>query len=66
MSLYEYRESEKLERVPFYALIMAAMRKADSTNIVLLRRAWPEVWVELEARYHAPGGLIAGDPHPHP
>jgi hypothetical protein len=46
---------------PFYALIQAAMRKADSGNAVRLWRAFPEVWVELNARYNAPGGKLPGD-----
>lgn len=63
MSLYDYRASQELEKkdVPFYALIMAAMRKADSTNIWKLRVAWPELWTELEARYHAQGGVLPGE-----
>jgi len=56
----EYLVSQKLsaEDYPFYALIMAAMRKADTTNQAKLKRAWPEVWKELYARYHAPGGAL--------
>ena len=44
--------------LPFYSLIMTAMRKADSDNTELLRRAFPEVWRELKARYNAPGGVL--------
>ena len=60
MSLYDYRQSQKIaaEDHPFYALIMAAMRKADTDNIAKLQRAFPEVWSELFQRYHAPGGLL--------
>jgi len=60
MSLYDYRASLELGETdpPFAALIMAAMRKADSINILLLRGAFPEIWQELEQRYHAPGGLL--------
>lgn len=64
MSLYDYEKSKAIDRdidPPFYALIMAAMRKADSTNIQLLRAAWPEVYAEFEARYNAPGGLLPGE-----
>jgi hypothetical protein len=46
---------------PFYALLMAAMRKADSVNTELLKKAWPEVYNELQARYSAPGGLLPED-----
>ena len=63
MSLYGYRESLELAKndVGFYALIMAAMRKADTDNVEKLKRAWPEVWEELKARYHAPGGMLPED-----
>ena len=63
MSLYEYRESQALERqdASFYGLIMGAMRRADDANIVKLRTCWPEVWAELRQRYDAPGGLLPGE-----
>jgi hypothetical protein len=66
VSLYDYRASKVLDAqdVPFYALIMAAMRKADNTNEAKLRAMWPETWDELFARYHAPGGLLEGE-HAH-
>jgi hypothetical protein len=46
---------------PFYALVMAAMRNADTANSAKLRRAFPEVYDELLARYDAPGGYLDGD-----
>jgi hypothetical protein len=58
VSRYDYERSMELTAVPFHALIMAAMRKADDRNAVKLRAAWPEVWDELYARYWAPGGLL--------
>ena len=60
MSLYDYRASQRLGvgDPPFYALIMAAMRKADSDNTALLRSVFPDTWKELQARYNAPGGCI--------
>lgn len=63
MSLYDYRRSQDLERadVGFHALVMAAMRRADTDNLAKLQRAWPEVWTELQARYHAPGGVLEGE-----
>lgn len=63
MSWHEYQTSKLIsaEDYPFYALIMAAMRKADGDNLVKLCRSWPEVWAELDARYNAPGGLLAGE-----
>ncbi len=63
MSLYDYERSRALASTdePFYALIMAAMRRADSHNEMLLRAAWPDVWDELRDRYNAPGGRLDGD-----
>ena len=60
MSLHDYETSARLERqgVAFYALVMAAMRRADSSNLDRLRRAFPEVHEELRNRYNAPGGLL--------
>ena len=60
MSLYDYRKSLELMRgdPPFYALIMAAMRGADTNNQRRLRDAFPQVWNELLARYHAIGGVL--------
>ena len=63
MSYYDYRCSQQLMRddPPFYALIMAAMRKADTNNMYMLTRAWPEVAAELAFRYNAPGGLYPSE-----
>lgn len=63
MSLFDYRAAVALWKSdpPFYALIMAAMYRADSDNIVTLRAAFPETWAELDARYHAPGGVLKGE-----
>ena len=63
MSHYDYEQSRDIEgcAFPFYALIMAAMRQADSDNVEKLKAAFPETWDELSARYHAPGGLLNGD-----
>ena len=65
MSLYAYRKSLQLTKddPPFYALLMAAMRQADTDNLKLLRDAFPGVWDEFVARYHAPGGLLRDDSH---
>lgn len=63
MSYYDYRRSQEIaaQDYPFYALIMAAMRQADTDNTVKLKMAWPEVWDELDKRYHAPGGILPGE-----
>lgn len=66
MSLHEYQRGVELNRAdePFYALIQAAMRKADSWNLAKLRAEWPAVWDELQARYHAPGGALTEETSP--
>jgi hypothetical protein len=62
MARYDYEKSRQLiaDDVPFHALIMAAMRKADSQNLATLRVAFPETWDELETRYHAPAACCRG------
>jgi hypothetical protein len=46
---------------PFYGVIMLAMMRADSINVMKLRAAWPDVWDELQARYDAPGAVLDSD-----
>lgn len=46
---------------PFYALIMAAMKRADTFNLEKLRALFPEVHAEYQARYDAPRGLLPGE-----
>jgi hypothetical protein len=48
---------------PFYSLLMAAMRAADTDNLELLQQNWPQVWEELHARYNAPEGLLSDEIH---
>ena len=68
MGINEYKNSLKLEVAAyscdsnsFYTLLMAAMRCADSDNQERLRKNWPSVWYELNARYNAPGGVLESD-----
>ena len=63
MSWFDYQTSKKiaLDDPPFNALIMAAMNKADTNNVILLTNAFPEVWTELSQRYGAPNGVLRGD-----
>jgi hypothetical protein len=63
MSYHEYMVSREMTSTdpPFYALIMCAMRKADTTNAAKLRAAFPDVWNEFEARYNAPGGVLTDE-----
>jgi len=60
MSHYDYTTSQALGDTdpPFASLIMAAMRRADSTNEAKLIRAWPGIWEELSIRYNQPGGYL--------
>lgn len=64
MSRYDYQLSQQLsvDDPPFAALIMAAVRKADSANLELLIEAFPELVEEMQERYHAPGGILESDP----
>jgi len=63
MSLYDYQMGLSVAGgdYPFYSLIQAAMRQADTDNLEKLKAAWPQVWKELQARYKASGGTLAGD-----
>ncbi|HYX43192.1 MAG TPA: hypothetical protein VE821_15910 [Pyrinomonadaceae bacterium] len=67
MSLYDYQVSLMIgiEQAPFAAVIMAAMRQADSCNLEALKAVFPEIWDEFIARYRAPGGMLPGE-HDHP
>jgi len=58
MSHYDYEISKEIATKPFYAIIMAAMRRADTKNAEALKAAFPETWEELKARYDAPGGCL--------
>jgi len=61
-SLHEYQMSGEAARsYDFYALLMAAMRNADTGNLIRLRMVFPEVWKILEDRYNAPGGRLEGE-----
>lgn len=65
MSLYDYIESKELaaQDRSFYALVMAAMRRADSFNHARLNAAFPEVHRELLERYDRPfGGVLRSEP----
>ena len=60
MSLHDYQTSKLIAEADpsFAALIMAALRKADTYNARLLREAWPDICAEMQARYDAPGGML--------
>lgn len=60
MSYHEYERGKIIAQQdwPFYSLIQAAMRQADSDNIEKLKEAFPEIFKELYARYNTPGGFL--------
>jgi len=59
LSQYDYQMSADpgLRTPPFYSLIAAAMRKADSSNLARLKFMWPRVWESLRTWYNTPGAL---------
>lgn len=63
MSYYDYIAGRSIaaEDYPFYALIQAAMREADTENLEKLKLAFPDTYEELMNRYDAPGGLLEGE-----
>ena len=67
MSYHHYISGREIEKAryehnwPFYGLIQAAMRGADTENLEKLKAAWPEVYADLKARYDAPGGYLPTD-----
>lgn len=64
MSHYDYRRSIQIAIAdePFAAMIMAAMRRADTDNLETLRNAFPDIYAELVARINAPNGVLPGEP----
>ncbi len=60
---YAYSKGREIEQAdyPFDAIIQAAMRKADSVNMVRLREAFPLEYQDLTERYNLPGGLREGE-----
>lgn len=67
MSLRDYEIANEIDKLgasfgeDFYALIMVAMKNADTENLRKLIAAWPEVYAELDQRYNAPRGLLPGE-----
>ncbi len=63
MSRFDYEQSKKIaaQDYTFYALIMAAMRQADSENVIRLQTMFPDTWDEFSRRWNAPGGVLEGE-----
>lgn len=68
MSRHDYEQSKviSMQDYTFAALIMAAMRQADTDNQIKLAFAWPEIWRELDMRYNSPGGFTEEEMPPYP
>jgi hypothetical protein len=64
VSLYDYQVGREIaaQDYPFYALLQAVIRRADSNNLSKLRAGWPALAAEVQARYGAPGGRLPSDP----
>lgn len=64
VNLHDYRLSGQITAsgASFHALLMAAMRCADSANGARLASVFPEEWEELQQRWLAPHGLLPSDP----
>jgi len=62
-SHWDYERSFEIskEDPPFYALLFALIRKADSRNLEKISREWPDVVAEFKMRYNLPGGLLPGE-----
>ena len=63
MSRHDYRVSLELVRsgVPYCALLLAALARADSTNYQRLAAAFPDVAQELAERAAAPGNMLSSE-----
>lgn len=58
--LHAYKQSKEISKSDpdFYALIFAAIRKADDFNLRRLESVFPDAVAEFRERYNAPGGRI--------
>ena len=60
MGIREYFQSQDIayQNYDFEAIIMAALRQADTENYAKLQEAFPEIQDELMRRYNATGGVL--------
>lgn len=63
MSLHEYEVSKVVSTCdyPFYSLLFALIRQADTNNLEKIKQAWPDKYKEFVDRYHAPGGKLGNE-----
>lgn len=63
LNLVDYEISKHLavKDLPFNALIAAAVRKADTDNLMRLESVFPKLVGDLKRRYNAPGGMLPED-----
>lgn len=56
----EYRWSLDISAkgYPFYAIICAAFRQADTDNLERLKRVFPDTFASFMERYNAPLGVL--------
>jgi len=57
---YEISRIIEAQDYPFYAIIMAAMRQADTQNAQKLRAAFPDTWAYLSHAYNCAGCAECG------
>lgn len=60
MSYHDYIWGREISTkdYPFYALIQAAMRQADTDNLEKLKSLFPETFRGFQTRYKSPKGLL--------
>lgn len=60
ISYYDYGLSKRIasQDYPFYALLAALIRQADSDNLKRLESVFPEEVEEFRQRYNNAGGLL--------
>lgn len=67
MAYRDYEASKKVELALMEinptdrGMIMGCMRRADNDTLEKLKSLFPDVWEELLARYHAPGGFLTDE-----
>jgi hypothetical protein len=60
VNLYDFEASLHIAArpEPFYALLGALIRKADTSNRAKIKAMWPEEYETFWRRYNAPAGVL--------